>query len=1183
MKYFLIIILFLLPNVASMQVAPFEGGSGLSTSTPGRLLYWNNYTSFGENSSLFWDITNFIFSATSASTTKIFFPEISTPSNPPANMGLLYVKDDGAGTTLPYFLDSSGNETELSGGGGGGGGCADLDCLSDVTITSPALNHLMSYNGSAWVNGAFSHANLTATGTNSHDDIDTHIASTTFHVGPDTLTQIGAMPLSYLDTDTTLSADSDAKVPSQKAIKTYTDNLLLGITWRQPVASTTLSTPPSGPQTGERFIVVPTGTGAWSGQDNDIATWGGASWSFEEASAGWAVVSLFDDTQHAFNGTDWVLVNAGSPLTASNGIQRLANDLQILHTPTTSGLSTSTDELAVNYDDSSIGIVASQLAVKALGITNAMLAGAIDLATKVTGILGIGNGGTGLADAPTTGELLIGKTDGTYIQNTLTAGTDISITSGDGVITINSTASGGGSGGSSGVSDTVKATTTVKMSDEVVNNSDTLQDDDDLSFYILANETWSFRFVLPTQSSGVPDVKFAVTAPTGASCDYTVLDVEQAVSNSVVTTCGTGSSLNVAPGTNVLEVTGTVTNGSTAGQVRLQWAQNVADASDTTVYTGAYVHALSTAMAAGGVINAGLDGQVAYYKDSGTTLSATSTLFVENNLVGVNNNTPDHTLDVVGTAEISGHSTLATASSTSLTVSGSAYLDQDLIFTSTSGNGIRMTRSDGTNSVRVLSVPTSGSGFILANSTSIRSIGGNAIQLLPNNGSVDGLTVSSTGKVGISTTSPTGLLQIDGTGDAATGDATFRVYVSANETATYGAEIKQNSGNRAAMLIEQSAGSGTGRGLIVNSVAATGNILEVQDGGTSVFTVENGGQVGIGTSAPGKLLDISNTGGTADLRLTSSAGNVIHQISTEYDIVYSRTTGAPNLDFQALPLDTTSGASYRFGLSSGSSGENALVLFAPNSTTIASRIGTASTVFNENAADNNFRIEGSGSPNLFFVDAGTNRVGLGTNAPGVFLDVEGDYRFRGGNRSLFWNNGSVQFSLTQVAGATPALDLDANLNIEEILTTDVLVASSSATFAGEVDGAPYMLTCGLDSAVFADSGDVYMESNGVTMSTTKGFVTEKDGSIISASLHYDVDANSGSADFRFHITKGGAKVFTIDLTDTVGNDKLIHSAQTRGIDSFTESDVLGCVLEQFSDSESGTLTDVIGTLRIHYD
>jgi len=74
-------------------------------------------------------------------------------------------------------------------------------------------------------------------------------------------------------------------------------------------------------------------------------------------------------------------------------------------------------------------------------------AGTITLA----GTLATANGGTGQTSY-TDGELLIGKTDGTLAKATLTAGTNVTITNGDGAITI--AASGGGGGGAVGFEQT---------------------------------------------------------------------------------------------------------------------------------------------------------------------------------------------------------------------------------------------------------------------------------------------------------------------------------------------------------------------------------------------------------------------------------------------------------------------------------------------------------------------------------------------------------------------------------------------------------------------------------------------------------------------------------------------------------------------------------------------------------
>ena len=61
-----------------------------------------------------------------------------------------------------------------------------------------------------------------------------------------------------------------------------------------------------------------------------------------------------------------------------------------------SALSKSGNTLNVEVDDSSIEVSSDALRVKASGITNAMLAGSIDLTAKVTGALPVGNGGTGI-------------------------------------------------------------------------------------------------------------------------------------------------------------------------------------------------------------------------------------------------------------------------------------------------------------------------------------------------------------------------------------------------------------------------------------------------------------------------------------------------------------------------------------------------------------------------------------------------------------------------------------------------------------------------------------------------------------------------------------------------------------------------------------------------------------------
>ena len=78
------------------------------------------------------------------------------------------------------------------------------------------------------------------------------------------------------------------------------------------------------------------------------------------------------------------------------------------------------NQLDVGVDDSSIEVSSDALRVKSAGITNTMLAGSIDLTSKVTGTLPVANGGTGAASL-TANRMLV--SNGTSAIAVLAAGT----------------------------------------------------------------------------------------------------------------------------------------------------------------------------------------------------------------------------------------------------------------------------------------------------------------------------------------------------------------------------------------------------------------------------------------------------------------------------------------------------------------------------------------------------------------------------------------------------------------------------------------------------------------------------------------------------------------------------------------------------------------------------------------
>lgn len=69
-------------------------------------------------------------------------------------------------------------------------------------------------------------------------------------------------------------------------------------------------------------------------------------------------------------------------------------------------------------------------------------------------------------------------------------------------------------------------------------------------------------------------------------------------------------------------------------------------------------------------------------------------------------------------------------------------------------------------------------------------------------------------------------------------------------------------------------------------------------------------------------------------------------------------------------------------------------------------------IFNESGADVDFRIEGDTEANLFFVNAGTDRVGIGTASPVCELDVNGGFAVNIVNKAGNYTASSSDHTIT---------------------------------------------------------------------------------------------------------------------------------------------------------------------------
>ena len=77
----------------------------------------------------------------------------------------------------------------------------------------------------------------------------------------------------------------------------------------------------------------------------------------------------------------------------------------------------------------------------------------------------------------------------------------------------------------------------------------------------------------------------------------------------------------------------------------------------------------------------------------------------------------------------------------------------------------------------------------------------------------------------------------------------------------------------------------------------------------------------------------------------------------------------------------------------------------------------AATIFNEDGADVDFRIEGDTEANLFCVDAGNNRIGIGTNTPNELLNIHGS-----GDTQINISSDSDQFKISCFSNGDAGLE-----------------------------------------------------------------------------------------------------------------------------------------------------------------
>jgi hypothetical protein len=311
--------------------------------------------------------------------------------------------------------------------------------------------------------------------------------------------------------------------------------------------------------------------------------------------------------------------------------------------------------------------------------------------------------------------------------------------------------------------------------------------------------------------------------------------------------------------------------------------------------------------------------------------------------------------------------------------------------------------------------------------------------------------------------------------------------------------------------------------------------LNVNGGGTKNITYQDASALSAGTIAANAIVDVMYDG-TQFLLMNDPAGTV-----GTGDVVG--------------PAGATDNAIVRFDGATGKLVQNSVVTIADSTGDVAgvgalSATGNVSFdggtfVFNESGADKDFRIEGDTDANLFFTDASTDRVGIGTSSPGAQLQLNksgtGDYTtFRlsnsgasgktyeigvGGNAAAAGYANNLYFYDSTAASLRMTLDSSGNLGLGVspsawLSSFKAIDVTAGGAFVGTGGGALVA-----SNSFFNTSGSPRYKAN--------GFATYYDGNVSGAGAQAWYTAPSGTA--------GNAITFTQAMTLDASGRLLVGS------------------------------------------
>ena len=364
------------------------------------------------------------------------------------------------------------------------------------------------------------------------------------------------------------------------------------------------------------------------------------------------------------------------------------------------------------------------------------------------------------------------------------------------------------------------------------------------------------------------------------------------------------------------------------------------------------------------------------------------------------------------------------------TNTSSVVADPDASARMTILNNGRVSIGSTTASANTLTLSGTGTELDLSNTSSsgknyrIASTSSGVLEFIDKAANVERMRIHSDGSIGIGAT------------------PTNKLHVSAGTTNIV-AQFQSTDGTGGIMLKDSS-------GNVELTTSGTHGFNIQPNGGSTVFRVNQNGNVGIGTTSPSRELDVENSADNAIISAVSSASHVAGLVlgDTSDDdrggILYNN-----NLDY----LYFLSNTAERMRITSSAEGHVELSGTAPVIKATASNGGSGLRInIAGQTSGQLFRVQEDGATKFQINENGN--VGIGTTSPAAKLDVEGGGRFEG-NVGIGTAPTSRQLSVFRTTAGSIANFLhytDASnfqgLYIQVSQTTDMVTLQSSGASGG---------------------------------------------------------------------------------------------------------------------------------------